>query len=370
MRILKVTGRDELSLQEQIKKEYGDKAIIITSQEEKKKNLFGIKSKSVWNMTIAVEDNEVEILPPLDLKVQDNRPKRIESRPSVEARPKAKEQNYKVEYRSSIPRNPQAYSKIEPEPQSGTVGMLRKILKEEGIEDEVLEEIFSKAHGDDLDSVSRSIYHTLNKLMPKFHHDLPKINFFIGPTGVGKTTTIAKLTALKVLQEKKKIVLLTADTYRIAAVEQLRTYADILGVPIETIYDDTEIEEYLEKWQDVDHIFIDTAGRSHKNLEQLSELERLLLKCEEKQIFLVLNMSTAYRDIQNIVDIYEEITTDFALIITKLDETDAIGNLMNITFCTKKPIAYITTGQNVPNDIEKFENLQYVKLLIGRLNYE
>ncbi|ONI37759.1 hypothetical protein AN639_09085 [Candidatus Epulonipiscium fishelsonii] len=370
MRILKVTGKDELSLQEQIQKEYGDKAIIITSQEEKRKSLFGIKSRSIWNMTIAVEDNEVEILPPLDLP--DNKSKKIEPRPRIEpnlrSEPRYKEQ--RVEYRSPAPKSQPVSPKTEADPQNGAVITLRKILRDEGIEDDVLQEIFSQAYDDNLDAVSRSIYYTLNKLMPKFHHNLPKINFFIGPTGVGKTTTIAKLTALKVLQEKKKIVLLTADTYRIAAVEQLRTYADILGVPIETIYNDEEVGQYLEKWKDADHIFIDTAGRSHKNLEQLSELEQLLFKCEDKQIFLVLNMSTAYRDVQNIANIYEKITKDFALIITKLDETDAIGNLMNITFRTKKPIAYITTGQNVPNDIEKFENLQYVKLLIGRLNYE
>ncbi len=171
-------------------------------------------------------------------------------------------------------------------------------------------------------------------------------------------------------QENKKVVLLTADTYRIAAVEQLKTYSEILGVNIETIYDNDDLTKYITKWQDADHIFIDTAGRSHKNLEQLAELKELLSKYEHKQVFLVLNFNTQYTDVQNIVNIYQDIADNFALIITKLDETDGIGNLLNMSYCAKRAIAFLTTGQGVPEDIEKFESLKYIKLLLGRVKYE
>ncbi|ONI46811.1 hypothetical protein AN643_01100 [Candidatus Epulonipiscioides saccharophilum] len=206
--------------------------------------------------------------------------------------------------------------------------------------------------------------------MPKFNYNIPKVTFFIGSTGVGKTTTIAKLTAIKVLEENKKVVLLTADTYRIAAVAQLKTYAEILGVEIETIFEPSDIPKYLQKWRDADYIFIDTAGRSHKDFNQLGELKELLATVEEKQVFLVLNMNTQYKDIQSIIPIYKNLVDRFALIITKLDETDGIGNLLNIATCTKTEIAYLTTGQNVPEDIDKFETLKYVRLLLGRVKYE
>ncbi|OON96174.1 MAG: hypothetical protein ATN36_06390 [Epulopiscium sp. Nele67-Bin005] len=357
MRILRVTGKSEGQLQEQIKKDYGEDVIVISSQEEKKSGLLGLFNKSQWCITIALEDEEPsyhkedeEQLIENDLTGWDDLLNPVQKN-EIEVLTTQKED--KISNDISSPKE-----------------FLRASLLEEGIQPEIIDEIISKTTSDDVREISKSLYGTLTQLMPKFNHNLPQVNFFIGPTGVGKTTTIAKLTAMKVLQEKKKVVLLTADTYRIAAVEQLRTYAEILGVPIETIYNEQDVITYIEKWKDADHIFIDTAGRSHKNLEQLDELKRLLAWPKERQIFLVLNISTSYRDIKNIIKIYENVAKDFSLIVTKLDETDAIGNLMNITYCTKKPIAFMTNGQAVPEDIEKFESLQYVKLLIGRVKYE
>ena len=164
--------------------------------------------------------------------------------------------------------------------------------------------------------------------------------------GVGKTTTLAKLTAKYVLEEQKKVVLFTADTYRIAAVEQLKTYADSLGVEIEVIYNEAELPKYIEKWRDIDYILIDTAGRSHKNEEQVKELKALMQHIESKQVFLVLNANTAARDVVTIVDTYAQAEAEFDLILTKLDETDEIGNVVNIAYYANKPIMYLTYGQN------------------------
>ncbi|MCM1111779.1 MAG: flagellar biosynthesis protein FlhF [Muribaculum sp.] len=195
----------------------------------------------------------------------------------------------------------------------------------------------------------------------------PRVVFFIGPTGVGKTTTIAKLASNFVVEEKKKAALLTADTYRIAAAEQLRTYAQILEVPFRVIYSEEEVRDAVRDFHDFDYIFVDTAGHSHQNTEQLEKMKAYLDPLGDQaqiQIFLVLSATTKYRDLLKIADNYKEIA-DYQLIFTKLDETASLGNLLNLKLYADTPIAYITCGQNVPNDIEKFNPQKTVKQLLG-----
>ncbi|MDE6701617.1 MAG: 50S ribosome-binding GTPase, partial [Acetatifactor sp.] len=195
----------------------------------------------------------------------------------------------------------------------------------------------------------------------------PRVVFFIGPTGVGKTTTIAKLASNFAVEEKKKTALLTADTYRIAAAEQLRTYAQILEVPFRVIYSLEEFQTAVEAFKEYDYIFVDTAGHSHQNAEQLEQMKSYLEVLGDKvqtQVFLVLSATTKYRDLLKIADNYKEIA-DYQLIFTKLDETTTMGNLLNLKIHADTPIAYITCGQNVPNDIEKFNPQKTVKQLLG-----
>ncbi len=195
----------------------------------------------------------------------------------------------------------------------------------------------------------------------------PKVVFFIGPTGVGKTTTIAKVASSISVNQKKKIAMLTTDTYRIAATDQLRTYASILGVPFRVVYTADELGIAVEDFGDCDYIFVDTAGHSHKNeelLERQKEYLDLVKTLTESQSFLVLSATTKYKDLRKIVDNYRAVA-DFQLIFTKLDETSSLGNLYNIRMYADTPVAYITTGQNVPDDIEVFNAQKLVKLLLG-----
>ena len=195
----------------------------------------------------------------------------------------------------------------------------------------------------------------------------PKIIWFIGPTGVGKTTTIAKLAGKYCVEDKKKVALLTADTYRIAAAEQLRTYANILETPFRVIYTPEELQTAVDDYWDCDYIFIDTAGRSHQNADQLEKTKEMvsgLKRPEDSQVFLVLSATTKYRDLQRIADCYGEIAK-FELIFTKLDETEAVGNLLNMKLYTDAPIAYVTYGQNVPDDMEIFSPQKTVKQILG-----
>ena len=193
-----------------------------------------------------------------------------------------------------------------------------------------------------------------------------KYVFFIGPTGVGKTTTIAKLASNLKLSKKAKVALFTADTYRIAAVDQLRSYASILGIPLRVIYSEAEIKDAVEEYKDYDIVLIDTAGRSHKNREQRDDIEKLLLAVPEecREIYLVLSATTKYRDLVKITETYSSIAK-YNLIFTKLDETAGIGNIFNIKMLTGAPLSYTTFGQSVPDDISKINPQAVAKQLLG-----
>ena len=194
-----------------------------------------------------------------------------------------------------------------------------------------------------------------------------KAEIFIGPTGVGKTTTIAKLASKLTVVEHKKVALITVDTYRIAAAEQLRTYASILEIPFRVIYSVDDIKKAADDFSDMDYIMVDTAGHSIHNEEQRSEVGSYVKALKEKMdtdTFLVMSASTKYRDLLEIVDNYKE-DFDYKLIFTKMDETNAVGNLYNLRLHTGAPMSYITNGQNVPDDIAVFDAQRVVKNLLG-----
>lgn len=193
-----------------------------------------------------------------------------------------------------------------------------------------------------------------------------KYIFFIGPTGVGKTTTIAKIASDLKLQKKVKVALITSDTYRIAAVEQLRTYANILGVPLKVVYSQEEMKKAQEEYADYDVVLIDTAGRSHKNVEQTEDIEKLIhaVPDDVRDIYLVLSATTKYKDLVKITETYAKIAK-FNLIFTKLDETCCIGNILNIKMLTDAPLSYSTSGQTVPDDIERINAQKIAKQLLG-----
>lgn len=195
----------------------------------------------------------------------------------------------------------------------------------------------------------------------------PKVVYFVGPTGVGKTTTIAKIASKFCVEEKKKVALLTADTYRIAAAEQLRTYANILEIPFRIIYSGQEIEQAYEEFHDYDYILVDTAGHSHHNEEQKNNIKMIIHTLDgkaETEVYLVLSATTKYRDLTSIADTYKEMT-EYKIIFTKLDETTSLGNLLNLRLYTGSDLSYVTYGQNVPEDIDRFNPQTTVKQILG-----
>ena len=174
----------------------------------------------------------------------------------------------------------------------------------------------------------------------------------LGPTGVGKTTTIAKMAARAVLEKKKKIGFITTDTYRIAAIEQLKTYAGLLQAPVEIVYNATDYENAIQKLSHLDLVFIDTAGRNYKEVKYVDDLQRLIKFDEDAESFLVLSMTSKEKDMSTIIDQFEQLPIE-KFIFTKIDETNSIGAMINLMIKYSKGLAYYTNGQEVPEDIEE-----------------
>lgn len=186
---------------------------------------------------------------------------------------------------------------------------------------------------------------------------------FVGSTGIGKTTTLAKLASKYMLGGNKKIGFLTLDTYRISAVEQLKTYADILSSPIEVAYEIEDLETALQRLSNRDRIYVDTSGRSHHNKKQMQELQQIIDKIEDKTIYLILPANINVNDAFDIIKMYEFLP-EYGIIITKLDETNKTGVILDIINKTGKNISYVTFGQSVPDDIEQFDfNIYLTELL-------
>ena len=407
MIIKKFTGKTEAEAAEAAKKELGNGLVIMNVREVKKKGLFSFLSPKQIEVTAALEEespqrqqgssrlvtlqeagtgknvsirnsteNIERKLDSLQTLLESQLNNRNSDDGEKEKTSEIQKEKMDAEEQQGVEKQAQNEDEQNPEQDKFIRLLYNKMLDNEMDEkyvNSILEDA-SKTKKADLpfDYLLANIY---QKMVLKFGksegitpaENGPRIVWFIGPTGVGKTTTIAKLAGRYCVEEKKKVALLTADTYRIAAAEQLRTYANILETPFRVIYTPEELQAAIDDYWDCDYIFIDTAGRSHQNAEQLEKMKEMVagLKRPEKyQVFLVLSATTKYRDLQKIADCYGKIA-DYELIFTKLDETEAVGNLLNMKLYTGAQIAYVTCGQNVPDDMEMFNPQKTVKQILG-----
>ena len=191
----------------------------------------------------------------------------------------------------------------------------------------------------------------------------PTVIALVGPTGVGKTTTLAKLATHPGLYGNSKVAFISADTYRIAAIEQLRTFAQIAKIPMEVIYSAEEIGQAMLRHHDKDVIFIDTPGRSPYNQSHLREMRTLMERGQPDEIHLVLNVSMRHEDARDIIGAYGRLGVN-RLLFTKADESNSAGSLLNVAAQFGPPLSYITNGQDVPDDIKRVTSNYLVSLLL------
>lgn len=264
-------------------------------------------------------------------------------------------------------------SELDAEP--AALGKLRQRLAEQDVEQEWIELLIDKikAHpGYSPDTGPEAVWEIAAELLREWVNpgeqagirDGTRVVHVVGPTGVGKTTTIAKLAAEQVLHLKRKVGFITSDTYRIAAVDQLRTYANILNVPMEVVFSPLELARAFKQLEDREIIFMDTAGRNFRNDLYVSEVNSLIQRDEDCDTFLVLSLTGKTRDLEAVASRFLAYGVT-KVIFTKQDETDAIGSVLNLAMQHHMKAAYVTTGQNVPDDIEPFRSDRYVAQLLG-----
>ena len=184
----------------------------------------------------------------------------------------------------------------------------------------------------------------------------------IGPSGVGKTTTLAKLAARWSVKEKKRVGLISVDTFRLGAAEQLRTYARIMGLPVRVAQDKAEFEQAVELFEGMDVVLVDTSGRSLQHPDQLAELTDMTSGLEDMALLLVLSAVTKDRDLAGLLTRTSGLPVQ-SLVISKIDETEYYGNVINNLVKFKKPVSFLTNGQKVPDDIIRATPERLAKLM-------
>jgi len=189
---------------------------------------------------------------------------------------------------------------------------------------------------------------------------------FVGTTGVGKTTTVAKLAALRTLRSKKSVGLITIDNYSIGAAQQLKTYAKVFGIPIVKAFNAGELKKAVRQFKDKDIILIDTPGINPRDNQQIQELKAFLAKLDDVQTQLVLSATTKERDCIAASEAFKELGVD-RLVFTKIDESSVFGNIVNVLIRTNVPLSFLCSGRSLPEDIEE-GSIQRLTGLLFNLN--
>jgi flagellar biosynthesis protein FlhF len=259
--------------------------------------------------------------------------------------------------------------------------VIQRRLLEQEIEPNIVELLITNAlaeqdtpgyqwtDGEAAKAIRKGLYEILHNDGQKAMSRDVQIAHFVGPTGVGKTTTIAKLAAEQVLKYNRKVGFITSDTYRIAAIEQLKTYATILNIPLEVVFSPQELVKTFKLFADRDIIFMDTAGRNFRNEMYVSELNTLLKENGNSETYLVLSLTSKYRDMKTITENFSKFKID-KILYTKMDETDSYGSIVNIAHDFSLNCSYVTNGQNVPDDINEINENQIVDLIMGGIGHE
>ncbi len=384
MKIKKYLADDFQTAIQRAKKEMGIDAIILNSRQINTKGIFGLFSKKKVEITVAVDDDlrletdrlrstksdrvsspQLKTLPPEPLAAASPREMQVleEMNKMQEIIVDIKNKMYEVEMIKGFH-----------EPVQDFYNLLISNHVDKAIALKIATNVENRLPGEkcnDFNWVHEVCLHTLqesiNEIQPIIveKNRQARIVVLVGPTGVGKTTTIAKLAANFTFVDFHEAAFITLDTYRISAAEQLKTFAEIIGIPIKVVFSPSDLEEAIQSFIDRDIIFIDTAGRSPYNDEQMEELQQFINVARPDETILVLSVNTQSNDL---IKIYERFNTIGVnkLIFTKLDETTCYGQLLNVFNEIKTPLAYFTTGQSVPDDIEVPDAQNIARMLLGK----
>ena len=357
MKIRKYYVRDMKEGMLRIREELGPEAVIVQSRKVRLKGLKGFFAPRKMEITAAVHN--------------DSRFKGPESPYGIELGERIQEELGQLRVvvnrllaRESLPGEIQEREREELE-------HWRQQLQQQELLDELIDELIEEIKQSLLGEVQLTeevvgliLRNKLRKRLKTAPEKSSAIQVLIGPTGVGKTTTLAKMAVRYALYQGEKVGIITIDHYRIGAVEQLRTYADITGLPLEVVMTPKELLQAIEKLSYCQRILVDTAGRSTLNLAHIQELANYLGRLPPAEIFMVISATTKARDLKLICNNFRCMNYN-RLIFTKLDETDSFGILLNGVYLTGLPVIYLSTGQNVPDDICLADKDKISSLILG-----
>ena len=366
-----------ISMQEalkQIKKEFGDDAIILNNR-----SIEHPEWKNAVEVTAAIdkqpepEDEKVEFQSLIEKPVVQSSLSSVSSTVlQTQLNSMSKEIDYlrdridylinhiKYEHLPHIPKNLQT---------------VLKLLSKHGVNlttcNSIVEDIFTSLTGEELldedviyNKLNNKIKNYLNITGPiKFNGNQTTVVLLIGPTGSGKTTTIAKLAAMYKYTYSRKVALVSTDSLRIAAMEQLKSFADIAKIHFVPVYNNNELTEKINALRNYELVLIDTTGMNAKNMKQMVSLKETIRISKANEIHLTLSMTTRSSDLSDSIKNFSMIPYD-GIILTKLDETEGMGDILNLAVEFEKPYSYITFGQNIPDDVSLANRNELAQIVI------
>lgn len=351
---------------ERVKKELGSNAVIFQTKKVKKGRFFNWLKKENIEVLAAVDPEPVPSFPV-------NRPPEVPDRPFK----RATFSQHTSEQSVSFDKEPHRLIDQPPMIESAIRRLRAQGLDEHHVEAS-LKMLIKKWYQSDEKLTPAEIWQILKEQLVKslnpnrFQSEIIQKQFvmLVGSTGVGKTTTLAKLAGRAVLEEAKKVAFLTADTFRIAAIDQLRTYADILNVPIEVAYSAEDFRRQLAGLKAYDCVFIDTAGRNFQDKKYVEELKQAIYQDKQIAVYLVLAATAKYEDMELMMSQFSDLPIE-RFILTKVDETRTIGAITSILLNHPDVgVAYATNGQNVPDDLFAPDPRELARRLLGDADNE
>ncbi|MEA1976254.1 MAG: flagellar biosynthesis protein FlhF [Bacillota bacterium] len=384
MKIRRFTGRDMNEAIIKVKSELGMDAVILNSRKIKQPGLFGFLKKKIIEVVAAIdEEYKIETKYSSKSKIKAKLEAKADDKDDKE---KDNQTDEKIDKLTLLVENLEKKIELIDNKENGEKEIAEinnetsnnryiKLLMGNDLSEKLSLQIMKQVNKRiSVDTNNEKTVLNAMKIVIKDYlgkpeviltdYDKQKIFMFVGPTGVGKTTTLAKLAAKLSLRENKKVGLITSDTYRIAAVEQLKTYSEILGIPLSVIYETNEMEDAINDFKDKDFILIDTAGRNYKDKILREELEDMIGCMNQPEVYLVLSLVADYKNLVNVIKSYEFIN-DYKLIFTKYDEAVTFGNILNTKMYANKKLSYITNGQSVPDDIEVLNVDVLTDIIVG-----